>query len=60
MVYQHQKTIIATFLAFWQNFEFFLRIRPDWPEPDIRWPLSTAPFRYTPTLRTKRRYGSMC
>ena len=37
MFYQHQKTRIATFLAFWKTFELFLRIRPKyWPEPDIR------------------------
>ena len=31
-VYQHQKTRIATFLAFWKTFELFLRIRPIRPK----------------------------
>ena len=30
--YQHQKTRIATFLAFWKTFELFLRIRPIRPK----------------------------
>ena len=34
-VYQHQKTSIATFLAFWKIFELFLRNPAKiWPEPE--------------------------